>query len=332
MGLRRTIRNVRSRLVRSTFRARDFDDTMPLLWSKGIARLCDVRGPEDYWLAPTESVRDAAFFRAHYTDARGLVWLRLGTRTRYGEDNDLDRFVESALPTVKRPFVLITTDGDETVPSGLRPATVTALLASPYLRAWFTQNHDGSGGPKLKPFPIGLDLHTPRPFSSPNMLLRNLEAIAAARRPPGEQPLRVFCDIGLNPNSDDRREAMRILAGCPHIDFQTRRVGQRAIWRRYATTPFVLSLAGNGLDCHRTWEALCLGSLVIVKRSSIDPLYAGLPVAIIDDIAELRDARNLDRWRQELAPLAGPERMRQRLDPRGLMARIRVDHLDGDGS
>ncbi len=332
MGLRRTIRDIRFRLAQPTFRARDFDDAMPLLWSKGIARLCDIRGPEDYWLAPTESVRDTAFFRAHYAGAHGLVWLRLGTRTRIGEDNDLDRFVDTALATVKRPFVLVTTDGDETVPSGLRPTTVTALLASPYLRAWYTQNHDGSRGPKLKPFPIGLDLHTPRPFSSPNALLRDLEAIAAARRPPGEQPPRVFCDIGLTPGSDDRREAMRILAGCTHVDMQTRRVGQRAIWRRYAAAPFVLSLAGNGLDCHRTWEALYLGSIVIVKRSSLDPLYAGLPVAIIDDIAELRDARNLDRWRRELAPLAGSERMRQRLDPRRLMARIRADHLGGDSS
>lgn len=327
MGLRRTIRDIRFRLARSTFRARDFDDAMPLLWSKGVARLCDVRGPDDYWLAATETVRDPDFFRAHYAGAHGLVWLRLSTRNRHGQDNDLDRFVQTALPTVNRPFVLITTDGDETVPSGLRSSTVATLLASPHLRAWYTQNHDGSGGPKLRPFPIGLDLHTPRPFSSPRSLDHDLAAMAAARRPPGEQPLRVFCDIGLNPGSEDRREAMRILAGCPHVDIQARRVGQRAIWRRYAAAPFVLSLAGNGLDCHRTWEALYLGSIVIVKRSSLDPLYTDLPVAIVDDIAELLDAGNLDRWRRMLAPLADPQRVRRHLDPRSWMARIRSAHL-----
>lgn len=330
MGLRRTIRNLRSRLVRSTFRAADFDGTMPLLWSKGIARLCDVRGPEDYWLAPTESVRDAAFFRAYYTDAHGLVWLRLGTRTRYGEENDIDHFVESALPTVKRPFVLITTDGDETVPSGLRPATVAALLASPFLRAWYTQNHDGSGGPKVRPFPIGLDLHTPRPFSSPGALQRDLDAIAAARPLPTKQALRVFCDLGVNPNSEIRREALNILAGRPHVDFQIGRVGQRVIWRRYAAAPFVLSLAGNGLDCHRTWEALYLGSIVVTKSSSLDPLYAGLPVAIVENVTDLLDSGNLDRWRRELAPLADPQRIRRHLDPRNWTARIRSNHLSGE--
>jgi hypothetical protein len=46
---------------------------------------------------------------------------------------------------------------------------------------------------------------------------------------------------------------------------------------------FVISPHGNGLDCHRTWEALCLGCIVIVKKSPIDTLYTDLPVLIIDN-------------------------------------------------
>lgn len=330
MGLRRMIRNGRRWAVRSTFRPRDLEDTLPVLWSKGIARLCDVCGPEDYWLAPTESVRKPDFFRAHYSGAHGLVWLRLSTLNRHGRTNDIDRFVEEALPTIQKPFVLITTDGDETVPTGLRAATADALLGAPNLRAWYTQNHDGSGGPKLKPFPIGLDLHTPRPFSSPRKLLSDLVAIAAVRPPPAEQPLGVFCDLGLNLNSEVRREAMRVLASCPHVEFLSHRVSQRDIWRRYAGAPFVLSLAGNGLDCHRTWEALYLGSIVVTKRSPLDPLHAGLPVAIVDDLVELLDPANLRRWRDDLAPLADPRRVRRILDAPAIMARIRAEHLDGE--
>ena len=57
----------------------------------------------------------------------------------------------------------------------------------------------------------------------------------------------------------------------------------------------MVSPHGNGLDCHRTWESLVLGNIVIVKRSSLDPLYEGLPVVIVDDWQQItRD--NLKVW------------------------------------
>ena len=46
---------------------------------------------------------------------------------------------------------------------------------------------------------------------------------------------------------------------------------------------FVISPFGNGLDTHRTWEALVLGCIPIVKTSPLDSLYTNLPVLIISD-------------------------------------------------
>ena len=45
--------------------------------------------------------------------------------------------------------------------------------------------------------------------------------------------------------------------------------------------PFVLSPHGHGLDCHRTWQVLLLGSFPIVASSSLDSVYDGLPVVIV---------------------------------------------------
>ncbi len=332
MGLRRSIARWRRRFAAATFDPLGFTDPVPCLWSKGIARFCDVRGPDDYWLAPTESLADGAMFGEHYAGARGLVWVRLGTRSRAGLDADLDRFVEAALPAIRKPFVLVTSDGDASVPSELRPSTVAALLASPFLIAWYTQNFDGTGGPRLAPIPIGLDLHTPRPLSSPATLIGDLGRLAAGRPPLAGQPLKVFTDIGLIRNTQDRVEAVRLLADCAHVEFQRRRVSQRAIWRRYASFPFVLSLAGNGLDCHRTWEALYLGSIVITKTSPLDPLFEGLPVVVIEDLEELLDASRLPVWLERYAPLAEPARVWQRLDAPAWMARIRSAHIPAGGS
>jgi hypothetical protein len=37
------------------------------------------------------------------------------------------------------------------------------------------------------------------------------------------------------------------------------------------------------MDCHRTWEALALGCIPIVKRSAFSDLFQNLPVLIVDD-------------------------------------------------
>lgn len=50
---------------------------------------------------------------------------------------------------------------------------------------------------------------------------------------------------------------------------------------------FMLSPHGNGLDCYRTWEALFLGMAVVVKSSTLDSMYDGLPVLIVNEWSEL---------------------------------------------
>ena len=37
------------------------------------------------------------------------------------------------------------------------------------------------------------------------------------------------------------------------------------------------------MDCIRTWESLCLGCIVIVKKSGLDHLYDELPVLIVNE-------------------------------------------------
>ena len=52
---------------------------------------------------------------------------------------------------------------------------------------------------------------------------------------------------------------------------------------------FVLSPKGAGLDCHRTWEVLAMGSIPIVLSSSIDDVFKGLPVVIVDSWSEINE-------------------------------------------
>jgi hypothetical protein len=46
---------------------------------------------------------------------------------------------------------------------------------------------------------------------------------------------------------------------------------------------FVISPPGNGIDCHRTWEALYMGAIPIVKRSLVTEAFVDLPILIVED-------------------------------------------------
>jgi len=308
-----------------TFDHQDLTGTERVLWSKGVARQCDTAGPAGYWSAPTESVRDPAFFAEHFAHASGLVWVRLGTASRKGELNDLDAFVEGALPRITAPFTLLTTDGDASVPGDIRPATVEALRASPHLISWHSQNVDGSGAPFIQPFPIGLDLHTPRPFLSPRRLLIHLQSLVATAAPLVNRTPKVYCDLNLGMHSSIRRRSVSRLWNCPHVVMPRRRMSQLATWHAYSQFPFVLSLAGNGLDCHRTWEALYLGAAVITLRSPLDALYEGLPVIILDDIEEIEATPNLSNWMHRVSLVSSAADVWRKLDLLRWVIRIRQD-------
>ena len=77
-------------------------------------------------------------------------------------------------------------------------------------------------------------------------------------------------------------------------------------WKAMSLTAFTLSPRGGGLDCHRTWEALVLGSVPVVKSSPLDPLYAGLPVLVVGDWTELTVERLRAFGVNEIAVKNGP--------------------------
>jgi len=288
-----------------------------------VGDLCDFAGTRAYRLSPTESTRDDAFFAENYAGAGGLVWVRLGTVSRVGHTCDLDTFVKVVLPTIGKPFVLITTDGDASVPSDIRVETVNALTASPYLVRWYSQNCDGTE-PEIRPFPIGLDLHTPRAWTSPQQLLRVMKTIRENALPVEERPHRIFCDLG-PAQTGERHRLRNALEGCDHVDFLTRRVSQAEIWKTYARYPLVLSTHGNGLDCHRTWELLAIGCIVVTRTSSLDPLYDGLPVVILDDWEEARDRSNIAQWMSKYASLTKAPETFDRLAATAWIKRIREE-------
>ena len=79
---------------------------------------------------------------------------------------------------------------------------------------------------------------------------------------------------------------------------QPKQLPRNQLWRAKGEYAFSISPRGNGLDCHRTWEDLVLGCIVLLKTSSLDPLYEGLPVVIVKNWSEITE-ENLALWLEE---------------------------------
>ena len=68
-----------------------------------------------------------------------------------------------------------------------------------------------------------------------------------------------------------------------------RLISRKTLWNNMLKYAFIASPHGNGLDCHRTWEALVLGCIPIVKKSPLDGLYEGLPVLIVNEWSDINE-------------------------------------------
>jgi hypothetical protein len=158
---------------------------------------------------------------------------------------------------------------------------------------------------KLKQIPIGLDYHTistnPRhhwvshssssteasmttPVKQERILV---EYIRTEMKPFYQRKIRIYSNVILCPDRfNDRISAVSTI---PRglISQQTGFIPRTQTWRNMSDYAFVLSPFGNGMDCHRTWEALLCGCIPIVRSSVFNELFDGLPVLIVDKWANI---------------------------------------------
>ena len=206
----------------------------------------------------------------------------------------VQRFASEFAPKIRQPFTLVSGDSDIALSAALIQAPeVAQLLENPYLSEWHAQNL-AVGHPKLHALPIGVDYHTMASqagfwslgTASAPAQERTLIDVLCDSTPLVERFVAAYCSWQFVLGSADRMECME------RIDkslcfFEPVRVPRCATWPRQARCMFVVSPEGVGMDCHRTWEALLLGCIPIVKRNAVSQLFAELPVIVVDDWAQI---------------------------------------------
>jgi hypothetical protein len=222
------------------------------------------------------------------------------------------------LPASCPPFVLVTGDADDVTPTDIfsTPQAAIEFLSSPRILTWFAQNCIARH-PKLVPLPIGLDYHTIAAGNIPSWGkiqtpaqqeadLMELRATPVTIAPPH----RAYSNFHFAMYTRFGRERQAVMVQVPRdcVYYEPQPTSRLECWQRQRLHHrFVLSPPGNGLDCHRTWEALCLGCIPIMRTSPLDHLWEGLPVWIVKswtDVSEdsmARKAAEMDADRTNAA-------------------------------
>ena len=157
---------------------------------------------------------------------------------------------------------------------------------------------------KLRQIPIGLDYHTiyantSHPWLNPlspaeqsmttpvaqEIIL--VEQIRATMTPFYQRKISIYSNVMLCLDRfNDRVSAIREIPS--DLVFQQQCFLPRTLsWKVMKEYAYVLSPFGNGMDCHRTWEALLCGCIPIVRSSVFDELFAGLPVLIVKNWSDI---------------------------------------------
>ena len=97
-----------------------------------------------------------------------------------------------------------------------------------------------------------------------------------------------YVNFDVFPNLPERQKCLREsdLKLEPKLDFES-------YLREVARSYFVISPDGNGIDCHKNWEALYLDSIPVVSKG-INTTYfkdKGIPFLIVDEWAELKSVK-----------------------------------------
>jgi hypothetical protein len=185
--------------------------------------------------------------------------------------NFLESFFYRYHPHIRHKYIIVTHNSDHST-----PGPFYEMLNSNKIIAWFGQNIEGKSHPKLFNIPIGI--------ANQCWVHGNVDVFSKYSNKRGNiiRPYLCYMNFSCETYPKERtqvRDCFLKYSWCKKAEGKN----LESYLEDMSKSKFVLSPRGNGLDCHRTWEALLMGAIPIVKASSLDPLYKDLPVLIVDD-------------------------------------------------
>ncbi len=207
----------------------------------------------------------------------------------------IDSFIASMHEEIKYPYIIVT-HGDFRDTCHDRHL---AYLDDEKIIARFSVHPPKSQHKKFFPLPLGIAIDRENYENK-----EELNAYFSELRETSPKSKLLYLNFPSFQNND-RKKAKSILKkkGFPF----SKRAPFKEYLKEMASHKFALSPRGHGPDCYRTWEALLVGTIPIVRRcqfdkvllrshenerytgSQLDRLYEDLPVLVIDDWEEITE-------------------------------------------
>lgn len=212
-------------------------------------------------------------------------------------DSIILSYLKEIHPRIKESYVLITHNGDEQIDEER-----TKLMDEKIIK-WFginvVTNH-----PRVIPLPLGIENKHWYLFGIPSVFRWVIEKNHKKRD-------RIFYGFTVASKPEERQPALDVLKRSAVAETVTKWKNFLSYLHLLATYKFVASPPGSSIEGHRTWDALYIGSVPIVKASITTNHFnkLGVPMWVLEDWNELEsvDEAYLARKFDEIQKSSDPQ-------------------------
>jgi len=203
------------------------------------------------------------------------------------------------LKNIEKPFVLITAMEDTQVPLEIDNKLLNSITTNLHFKHWFAINKTFPNNDKFTSIPYGLNYWTlttmsyfGEPIQSFEQQNNILQSVISKSSHFTNRIPKIYANFHLN-KTDERHGGWR--TKLPNIIpnniiyYENSVLPRRESYERTINYAFVISPFGHGFDCIRTFEALCLGCIVIMKKSFLDIIYEDLPILLVDEWSDINE-------------------------------------------
>ncbi len=244
----------------------DVSGNFVIRWA--FQKFCDhVFDPRtDKWVWPTKQNGGVAF-DPRDVKAGDVIFVR-----------DAPLFFETMHPHIRNPYIIVS-HGEHFDAMKKR---YFGYLEDKKIIKWFGIHPCKATHPKYIPIPIGV-VQQPENHKRGKELHKFFTRI----RENSEKKHLLYMNFA-DFQKPERKKVRVMFIGKNYCKRGLRQPFQSYI-KEMAQCTFTLSPAGLAPDCYRTWEALLVGSIPIVRSSQLNPLFEGLPVLIVDVWDEINE-------------------------------------------
>ena len=262
----------------------DQENSCEFICSRGILKSCDIHSS-----TPISSIRQLINYDFSTLKHNLSIYVCASA---------IPHFIQVIAPQIPFGYILVSGDCDETVPNDLFASNqdFEKFINSTNLIHWVSQNCVELTHSKLTQIPIGLDYHTLSESdhewgnkTSPLNQEQILITVAEKAKSLNQRECKAYANYQFLMTTKFGKDRIDAMNQVPKdlVYYEPTKIKRLNTWVNQSKYAFVISPHGNGLDCHRTWEALALGCIPIVKTSLLDTLFEDLPILIVKEWSDV---------------------------------------------